>query len=253
MRKGHVSLKPPKTLSETIADELTRKIIQGRYAPGSRLPTEREMAESFQVTRHVVREALKRIHTLGLIEIRQGSGAIVQDYLETGGLELADYLVTDEQHHLNMDFIRDLIDVHEMTNIFTVRIAIERMTDDEFETFQDLVGQLTEKSNRGEPVDDLVFELTIAIVHASKNGYIRMLFNSLRRSTSLFPTLFVLPGLIAPETAGEMAVFFNDLVTARMDGNPEMAEAKAADMFRKYKEKAISQLEVFLQDGTSLT
>lgn len=245
-------MKPSKTLSETIADELSRKIIQGRYAPGSRLPTEREMAERFQVTRHVIREALKRIHTLGLIEIRQGSGAIVQDYVKTGGIELADFLVTDERKQLNMDFIRDLIDVHEMTNIYTVKIAIERMTDDEFDEFRDLVGQLTEKSNRGEPVDAVILELTTAIVHASKNGYIRLLFNSLRRSTSLFPTLFVLPGLIAPESARDMAVFFNDLVTARIEKKPEIAEAKAAEMFRKYKEKAISQLEVYFKDGTPL-
>jgi GntR family transcriptional regulator, transcriptional repressor for pyruvate dehydrogenase complex len=238
-----LDFKSPKTLSEKIADELIHNIINGRYAPGSRLPTEREMAESFKVTRHVIREALKRLDTLGLIKIRQGSGAIVQNHLNAGGLELIDFLVMDDRENFNPNFFRDVIDFHEIVSIYTIKLAVARMTDEEFDGFKKMVVQLTEKSNKGEPGGDILFRLSVAIVRASKNGYIRLLFNNLVRSTTIFPKIFTLNDLMINELAQELSLFFNEIVNAREKRNPGMAEKKAAEIFKRNKEKLIKQFE----------
>ncbi|EHR69574.1 transcriptional regulator [Burkholderiales bacterium JOSHI_001] len=65
-------------LSEQLADALVAGIGEGRFQPGQRLPTEAALVERFGVSRTVVREALSRLKTLGLLESRQGSGAYIR-------------------------------------------------------------------------------------------------------------------------------------------------------------------------------
>lgn len=64
-------------LYQQIADEIEHAILSGVLAPGTRLPSEHELAEQYGVSRNVVREALKRLKEHGLILIRTGSGAFV--------------------------------------------------------------------------------------------------------------------------------------------------------------------------------
>lgn len=77
--RGMPSLKVGARLSEQLADALAVGIRDGQLQPGQRLPTEAALVERFGVSRTVVREALSRLKTLGLIESRQGSGAFVRE------------------------------------------------------------------------------------------------------------------------------------------------------------------------------
>ena len=79
------------TASRTVARSLLRNVLDGGLQPGEKLPTERELAEQFKVSRHVVREALKRLEALGLLRIQQGSGIYAADIGLSGGLELFEY------------------------------------------------------------------------------------------------------------------------------------------------------------------
>ena len=59
---------------EQVVEQIQDGIRSGSLVPGQRLPTERELGESFGVSRAVVREALKVLAAMGLVESRQGSG-----------------------------------------------------------------------------------------------------------------------------------------------------------------------------------
>jgi DNA-binding FadR family transcriptional regulator len=61
-----------------LADQLERAILSGELAPGDRLPSERELSEREGVSRSVVREALGRLASLGLVKSAHGSGTRVQ-------------------------------------------------------------------------------------------------------------------------------------------------------------------------------
>ncbi|WP_201662339.1 FCD domain-containing protein [Rhizobium setariae] len=63
-------------------ESLRNDIQSGRTAPGSRLPTEKELTESFNVSRTVIREAISRLQTDGLVIAKQGSGIYVADPME---------------------------------------------------------------------------------------------------------------------------------------------------------------------------
>jgi GntR family transcriptional repressor for pyruvate dehydrogenase complex len=68
-------------ISVEIVNQLKEAILSGRYPPGRRMPTERELTGQFQASRVVVREALRELEIKGLVKILQGpaGGAYVTD------------------------------------------------------------------------------------------------------------------------------------------------------------------------------
>ncbi|MBI4944598.1 MAG: FadR family transcriptional regulator [Actinobacteria bacterium] len=67
----------PANLASAVAAELVARIVGGAHPPGSPLPTEPVLCETFSVSRTVVREAVKMLQEKGLVQVRQGSGTTV--------------------------------------------------------------------------------------------------------------------------------------------------------------------------------
>jgi len=80
-------------LHQEIVEQMKDRIIRGDLPAGSRLPPERELAEQLGVNRTTVREALHKLESMGLLEIKHGSGIFVRDFLESGSLELARHML----------------------------------------------------------------------------------------------------------------------------------------------------------------
>ncbi len=64
-------------LSDQVSQQLVAEIAAGRLTPGDKLPPEARLVEQFQVSRTVIREAVSRLKSLGLVDSRQGSGVYV--------------------------------------------------------------------------------------------------------------------------------------------------------------------------------
>lgn len=82
--KNALKIKPAK-LSDQIVRQLEQMLLEGSFAAGQKLPTERELAEQFDVSRPSVREALQKLEAKGLVLRKQGGGTFVCDSL-VGGL-----------------------------------------------------------------------------------------------------------------------------------------------------------------------
>lgn len=67
------------TLADRVTAVLLEKIRSGEFPPGTRLPTEQVICERFGVSRTVIREAISRLKSEGLVEVRQGSGMVVRE------------------------------------------------------------------------------------------------------------------------------------------------------------------------------
>jgi GntR family transcriptional regulator len=91
-----------RTRYHAIANELQAAIANGGFALGATLPTEAELCRRYAVSRHTVREALRRLVDLGLIERRQGAGSrVVSARPKTG------YLHTIRSLQELFDYTRD--------------------------------------------------------------------------------------------------------------------------------------------------
>jgi len=67
----------PANLANAVAAELVDRIVRGVYVPGTPLPPEPALCDTFSVSRTVVREAVKMLQEKGLVQVRQGSGTTV--------------------------------------------------------------------------------------------------------------------------------------------------------------------------------
>jgi GntR family transcriptional regulator, transcriptional repressor for pyruvate dehydrogenase complex len=84
----------PNTLvSDRVFATLLEALLGGRYAPGEKLPTQRALAADLGVTMSSVREALKRLEQMGLVDVRHGSAMRVRDWREHGGLDVLTHLL----------------------------------------------------------------------------------------------------------------------------------------------------------------
>lgn len=101
-------------LHEEIENILIAGITRGEMAPGEKLPTERELAGRLNVNRSTIREALSKLESLDLVEIRHGDGAYVRNYLESGSLELIRALVHLDRDNRD-DIIRALLEFRTVT------------------------------------------------------------------------------------------------------------------------------------------
>lgn len=77
-----------RALSEDVFEQLSGEIIGRTYKPGDKLPPERTLVDVFGVNRHVIREAIKRLQQVGLVQVVQGGGTRVLDFHEHAGLDL---------------------------------------------------------------------------------------------------------------------------------------------------------------------
>lgn len=97
------------SLSDSVFRQLRSRIVLRELAPGSELPAERVLSESFGVNRGAVREAIKRLQQAGLVEVRHGGVSRVLDYREEGGLELLPSLLTTKDGQLNGTVVRSIM------------------------------------------------------------------------------------------------------------------------------------------------
>ena len=80
-------------VSEQVFFSLLEALLSGRYSPRERLPTQRALAADLGVTMGSLREALKRLEQMGLVESRQGDAMRVRDWREHGGLDVIAHLL----------------------------------------------------------------------------------------------------------------------------------------------------------------
>ena len=80
-------------VSDQVFRALSEEILTGRYAPGEKLPTQRALAAELGVNMASVREAVKRLEQLNLVEVRHGDAMRVSDWRTDGGLDVVAHLL----------------------------------------------------------------------------------------------------------------------------------------------------------------
>ena len=82
-----------KRVSQDVETQLVREILSGVHAAGEKLPAERTLAARYEVTRTSLREALRHLETMGLLNIRPGDGIYVCDYHVDTNFEFITFLL----------------------------------------------------------------------------------------------------------------------------------------------------------------
>ncbi|MFE6736567.1 FadR/GntR family transcriptional regulator [Microbacterium sp. NPDC057650] len=159
-----------------IVDALEQEIVDGRWEVGSKIPSERKLAEEVSVSRPVVREALRVLSERGLITVAPGRGSFVRRLNPAGEGGNADVLVRSTPVSA-----RHLVAARIMLEGETSALAAENRTDDDLRVMKELLSGFEDVPADRAADLDLAFHESIAI--ASHNPVLQMMFGSIRNLT----------------------------------------------------------------------
>jgi GntR family transcriptional regulator, transcriptional repressor for pyruvate dehydrogenase complex len=169
---------PRTSLPDQVFRRLVADVLSGRYAPRERLPTQRALAAELGVNLASVREGVKRLEQLRLVETRQGDGMRVCDWRARGGL---DVLVHAVAHGGALDpaLVREVFEARRLLLAEAAALAAARRTAGQAALLAHLAGEL------GAAVDDaaaqghdLAFMATV--IEAARNLAFSLIANSIR-------------------------------------------------------------------------
>lgn len=124
-----------RTLSDQLAEEIRAFIIRNKYGRGDRLPSTADMAKLFGVGLPTLREAIKKLETIGSIVVKHGSGIFVGRYFNT--LFLPNPITTAQP--LPKSKLLELIDARLAMEGMIVSLAIDKLTDKQFNVMRALL------------------------------------------------------------------------------------------------------------------
>src|SRR5450759_761535 len=154
----------PKKVSSQIADQIRSSILAGEFAPGDKLPPERELAEMFGVSRPSVREALNMLASSGLVQSYQGGGTVVMSLVETVAGNPRMGLIRFKQERA-----LDGSEVRKGMESWTAYYAAQRALPEDMRRLEEIVEGMRRNLAGLEPSEDLDANFHIVIARATHN------------------------------------------------------------------------------------
>ncbi len=157
-------------IHEEVVSQVHELIKEGKFKAGDQLPSERELAETFKVSRTSVREALRALETQGLIISRTGMGNFVADLpIESLVAPLARMLIEEK------DALADVFELRKLIEPQIASLAAERATARDIERMKRILSKQKEQVQRGATGVEADSELHFAIGQATQNQAIKKL------------------------------------------------------------------------------
>lgn len=164
-------------ISQVISRQLLQQIEDGEYPPGTKLPTEMELAAQFSVSRVPIRESLSVLRAMGVITSKQGGGSYVEEATSTAlfqGIKIE----SDE-----IENIKNLFEMRKALEPEAAFLAASRRSPEQLEQMKLILQQLEKESveeGRSGMFADINFHRSI--VHATNNPIMIQVLENLTAS-----------------------------------------------------------------------
>lgn len=155
-------------LYKHVAMQIRERIINGDLEMGDRLPPEQGLAEQFEVSRTVVREAIKALEREGLVEVQQGRGTYVTDGTLTAFKESFALMMSIGSGQT----FADLVEVRALLEPGIVAMAASRATDEDIEMLEQSVAIMEASLDDPETFVRADSAFHMALASATKNELI---------------------------------------------------------------------------------
>jgi GntR family transcriptional regulator, transcriptional repressor for pyruvate dehydrogenase complex len=158
---------------EGVARQIERLILK-RLQPGDKLPSERELAETLRVSRSSIRDAIRSLELMGMVEPRQGAGTIVREISSESLVNpLANAIKRKEE------LIGELLDFRKMLEPQLAARAATRVSPNQISEMEQILERQEQKLRDGESaiVEDSEFHYAIAL--ASGNSVVLKVLDTL--------------------------------------------------------------------------
>ncbi|MFL0164730.1 MULTISPECIES: FadR/GntR family transcriptional regulator [Clostridium] len=149
--------KTPKVYHQVI-EQIKNNIKSGKLKKGDRLPSEREMSESLGVSRASIREALRALEVVGLVESRQGAGNYIKTNFDNSLFEPLSVMFM-----LQESSIEEMYDLRETLELRCARLSAKNIENNELELLAAILDRMYIAENEAESLElDIKFHYLIA-------------------------------------------------------------------------------------------
>lgn len=166
---------------EVVIEQIKEMIKSGKLKKGDKLPPERELVEELQVSRASIREALRSLEILGLIESRHGDGNFVKENFDDSLIEPISLMFM-----LQESSPKDILELRMVLETETAMLAAKRISDDKINEIKAIIDKF--KATTDEKLNtELDVEFHHKIAQASKN----LLLVNILSATSVLINAFI--------------------------------------------------------------
>ncbi len=161
---------------DVVINTIKDLILHKKLKPGDRLPSEPELAESFDISRGSIREAMKILSAFGIVDIKRGDGTYIA---EAFNKDIFDPLLF--RLILEGDNPRELVELRELMELGIVKLIIKNAGKEELEELQEIHDEMSRKLEEGLldsrefAQHDLAFHK--ALGHVTKNKLVERIYN----------------------------------------------------------------------------
>jgi len=166
------------TMAEMIIEQILNMIQEGVFQPGQKLPSEKELAEILCVSRPTLREAMRSLMTMGLIEIRCGDGTYLNDSVKL----FSEHFKTT--HLLNHFSYAEVLDARRLLECHNAYLAAQNATEEDITELEKACAALESVENY------IVMEMHnldrvyhMAIAKCGKNRFIKEMLETIEELT----------------------------------------------------------------------
>jgi GntR family transcriptional repressor for pyruvate dehydrogenase complex len=160
------------TLPEEIANRLLAQIREQQLRPGDKLPAERNLAQMMEVSRPVLREALRALALMRVVDIRQGDGTYITSLEPKQLISHLDFVFSKDSVALVQ-----LLEARRVVETGNVRLAAVRVTDDEIAELEALLASLASCIDDPERFSELDIAMHLAVCTAADNFLLLQFMN----------------------------------------------------------------------------
>jgi GntR family transcriptional repressor for pyruvate dehydrogenase complex len=232
------------SISEEIAQQIMDLIASGDLQPGQRLPSERELCKNFGAGRSSLREALRCLSIVGVLNARVGEGtSIAKDGGKFLGKIIEWRLITEK---------------HDIENLLEVRIGLEGVaasnaaahaTPADIENLGDLLRQMKENVNDRKQFAAFDLEFHISLAKASGNAFLIDLVSMIRGQLARgLSKVLLLPNAI-PLSLKEHVAMYDAIKRGDSEGARAATHAHLQAALQRYRETGDPQLRSRSQSG----
>ncbi len=219
------------SLKDAAITRLEELVLSGEWQAGTRLPSERDLAEQLGISRPVLHEALVDLAAKGLVRIEARRGVFINDFRTSGSLAILSSLLAYSNGQLDPTLKRSLLAMRVLLEDETARLAALNRTADHLETLQSILEQEADSPCDPQVLTELDFNFHLQIALASGNLVYPLIINSFQSIyTSLSGSFF--QAYCGTEVVKVVFDFHKELVQAIRIQNSEAAVKIMLEMLR---------------------
>ena len=223
---------PKQSLSKMVVEKIKEGLISGELKPGDFLPSEAELSERFGVGKSSIREAVKMLEALGVVEICKGNGSRICSTVDASVMNPLIFQMILMSKAESKDA---LVEFRKMIEMSASLLAIDNADEEDIERLKEIHEKTMNDFKKGRATVDNDMEFHAGIYKSTHNPFVASIGNSIMEMFQ--------PSLVISNRDYSKIVTENHdkILEALMHRDKEAMAVAVADSMDKWKELSLDE------------